>query len=506
MKTKSITLTVLVMLLMMACSKEDKIVYDSEQVQFISHVSALQTRTTSGGDQWVKNDPVGIYMIKNGTTLAAENILEKADNRQYKAASGDVFATGFNPAAPDQTIYYPTEGKVDFVAYYPYKSNEEIKEGYKYPVDVRNQTEQADIDLLYAKANGYDKATTGPVKLTFEHKLSKLVIQVKKGESLASVEGLQVKKIYTAADLELSTGDLKDFRDEKDITLNKNGDTYEAILLPVAALEDKHSVEFELDGDDYKWQINKNITDGLKAGKKYVYTITVTKSGVEVEGEITPWGEVTGDAEAVIKPIDNLFVYGDVILAGKLEGAGYRQEFAEIMEKRADGSLELLIYNHKENGEFLFISSRGSDAEIYGKEGENGIKKNSEEKFIIPEKGYHKIIFDRTNKTYSTEKIDPADPIKENVWIWGDGFVEITTAWNVSGGVQMDKHSENPNLFIKTITRNQNDSPPATFRLSDGTYTFNWKEELNLDNFASHSFVLGGNVEEGYAVIPGNQG
>ncbi|HBK31572.1 MAG TPA: hypothetical protein DDZ78_08130, partial [Porphyromonadaceae bacterium] len=94
----------------------------------------------------------------------------------------------------------------------------------------------------------------------------------------------------------------------------------------------------------------------------------------------------------------------------------------------------------------------------------------------------------------------------ENVWIWGDGFVEITTAWNVSGGVQMDKHSENPNLFIKTITRNQNDSPPATFRLSDGTYTFNWKEELNLDNFASHSFVLGGNVEEGYAVIPGNQG
>ncbi|HBK31505.1 MAG TPA: hypothetical protein DDZ78_07775, partial [Porphyromonadaceae bacterium] len=160
MKTKSITLTVLVMLLMMACSKEDKIVYDSEQVQFISHVSALQTRTTSGGDQWVKNDPVGIYMIKNGTTLAAENILEKADNRQYKAASGDVFATGFNPAAPDQTIYYPTEGKVDFVAYYPYKSNEEIKEGYKYPVDVRNQTEQADIDLLYAKANGYDWFTT----------------------------------------------------------------------------------------------------------------------------------------------------------------------------------------------------------------------------------------------------------------------------------------------------------------------------------------------------------
>ncbi|HBG40549.1 MAG TPA: hypothetical protein DDW85_03935 [Porphyromonadaceae bacterium] len=216
--------------------------------------------------------------------------------------------------------------------------------------------------------------------------------------------------------------------------------------------------------------------------------------------------EKSGTKSFSVTPIINkMYVYGEVILAGKLENAGWRKEWAEIMEKKATGNFELLVYNHKENGEFLFISSRGADAVIYGKEGENGIKKNSEEKFIIPEKGYHKIIFNPTDITYSTVKVDPADPIKENVWIWGEGFVEITTAWNVYGGVKMDKHRENPNLFIKTITRNLSTFPPPAFRLSDGTITFNWKEKLDLDDFASHSFVLG-NEGEGYAVIPGNQG
>ena len=307
MKTKSIIIAIFAICFLTNCSKNDTPVNDGtlKAVHFLSHIDALKTRTTGGGDRWSADDRIGIYMINHGETLAAGTIAESADNREYKSAAENVETTGFNPVAPEQAIYYPKdENKVDFISYYPYRHD---ITGYKYPVNVADQGNQAEIDLLYASSNnngeGYDKSA-GAVNLTFGHPLSKLAIKVEQGGGLASLDDLKVtiKGMKTIADFDLATGALSNEGNAADILPNKTGDgSYEAILLPVAATDDEHYVEFEADGNIYKWQLNSgdNPITGLEAGKKYTYTITITKTGIEgASGTITPWDEITGTGEA----------------------------------------------------------------------------------------------------------------------------------------------------------------------------------------------------------------
>ncbi|WP_418894141.1 fimbrillin family protein [Limibacterium fermenti] len=298
MKTKPIIISTLVMLLLAACSKDDKINDEGVpfMVRFNSLIVATQTRTTDGGNQWVTDDPVGIYMVNHGETLAAESIAEEADNRQYKAIGSNTADTGFNPAESNQTIFYPQNGdKVDFVAYYPYR--QDITE-HKYAVDVSDQSAPAAIDLLYAKTNndgeGYNKQS-GQVTLPFRHPLSKLAITVAAGNGIVSLEGLRItiNGMNTTADFNLAQGELSNQGNPNYIQpYNVNGsNTYEAILLPINTLSADHYVEFELDDIIYKWQINLP-DNALEAGKKYAYTITITGKGVEgATGNIDSWDE-----------------------------------------------------------------------------------------------------------------------------------------------------------------------------------------------------------------------
>ncbi|HBG40550.1 MAG TPA: hypothetical protein DDZ96_10020 [Porphyromonadaceae bacterium] len=309
MKPKSIILTIFVMLIG-ACSKDDKINDESLRVavRFNSQISVQQTRTTGGGDKWVEEDDhVGIYMVKHEEP---ETIVDAAVNVQYKATevNADNAANAvFSPANTAQTIFFPQDGKkVNFVAYYPYKSG--IEEEYAYPVNVGDQENQTAIDLLYATANnggaGYNK-TAGPVKLTFEHKLSKLAIKVERGAGIdpnSEVE-VTIKKMNRTAEFDLRTGNLIYIEEPAttDITpyYNTASETYEAILLPVTSIGDEQYVEFEVEGDTYRWQIKNNIPS-LEAGKKYAYTIAISRAGLRgTKCAITEWISTIEDDDAL---------------------------------------------------------------------------------------------------------------------------------------------------------------------------------------------------------------
>jgi hypothetical protein len=285
---------------MTSCNNDEAVVNNTDRnaVQFASTgTEALQTRVN--GENWDGDETIGIYMVENGTT----NVAESAENIPYSTSSTGATAT-FSPSTDAPTIYYPvsTPAKVDFIAYYPYKQT--LTTYWTYPVNVANQTSQSDIDLLWKKENnadnGYDK-TQATVNLAFTHQLTKLNLTVQPGAGVTDLTNLavRIKGMNTTAGFDIKgTAGFTNESNAEDITPYSAGSyNYEAILLPVETLGAGHSITFTIGNDVYTWKLSGvgGITGGkLESGKKYAYTVTLSKHAISVTGTIVDWG--TGEA------------------------------------------------------------------------------------------------------------------------------------------------------------------------------------------------------------------
>lgn len=279
-----------------------------DPVRFTSRIStAPETRVATdaaGNSTWEKDDPVGIFMVNHGAVTPVAG----AANVAYQAA-----AAGANisfVAAPGVTpLSFPTDEqvKVDFFAYYPYSAS---VADFIYPVNVADQSSPATLDLLYAKADnggaGYTKqhAREGwSVDYVFDHQLVKLSLTLSLGSGLdgSSISAVRINGMNTTAKFNLSTGALSDFAAPASITPAGSGFEYEAILLPVDALTDAHTVTFTVNGTDYTWKMQNDITSGKLDGKHiYTYDLTITTRGVTAKGNINSWiegGSGSGYAE-----------------------------------------------------------------------------------------------------------------------------------------------------------------------------------------------------------------
>ncbi|MBR8706016.1 BF2992 family fimbrillin-A clan protein [Bacteroides pyogenes] len=239
----------------------------SRSVSFVSNIQSAKSRAVD--NTWEANDEIGISVKENG-------VLGEVVNKHYKAD-----ATGkLSPVSEADAIYYPESGeKVDFVAYYPYKST--LSEN-KYMVDLADQSSQSAIDLLYSmNAKQKDKTSTEPVQLVFKHQLAKILFNISKDASISSLAGLKVSisGMKTKASFSLSDGTLTpDDNSVKNIEtkVNADGTLAEAIILPVTALAGA-KVLFSLGEETKEWSIPE--TQSYQSGSKYTYTVTIKKSG-----------------------------------------------------------------------------------------------------------------------------------------------------------------------------------------------------------------------------------
>ena len=283
----------------MACSKNEReIIPDTrKEVQFTSNIVVNNNMTRMAGDRWDKNDAIGIFMFNE----VLNAIVEKKLNIKYTTKSEGV--TGYFEA-DSETIYFPDNGdKVQFMSYYPHTTNLDYN---IYKVDVSNQINQSAIDLLHSfDFTLYDKITTEPVKLIFDHELTKIYINVKPGDGLdasdlkdivVTFEGLNRK-----AKFNLLTGQLTDLSDVNTIIPLKipaaNGyiQSYEAIVIPTVDLSNA-MIKIDLQNGDasrnikndiFSWTYQANAS--LLKGTQYTYNITVNRSGIIVEAEINEW-------------------------------------------------------------------------------------------------------------------------------------------------------------------------------------------------------------------------
>ena len=280
-----------------SCSNEEVNGNDTKnaQLQVVANIALPQTRAFD--DQWNAGDQIGIYTLKAGTTE-----IDAADNLAYRNTLTDGSAANANFAPAGKAANLPDDGsKVDVVAYYPYSTTAAAG---VVELDVQKQDNQALIDLLGAKATGVS-ADAPQAVLNFKHKLTKIFMKTtaEDGSSLsdlkAYIKGMYTKVSYSAFADELSmvSGDTK-----KDVEMRSaDGNYVEAIVLPNIDGNDAatRNIEFEHNGKVYKAAISADVK--FESGKKYVYNVKFTATGVKIEGAgITNWEEVTGDDVVVV--------------------------------------------------------------------------------------------------------------------------------------------------------------------------------------------------------------
>ena len=259
-------------------------------VKFSSNIVTMGSNLRMAGNTWDAEDAIGVYMLEKESTTEVEN----TSNVEYITETGGQ-TSAFK--AKDKIIYYPdNDSEVRFMSYYPYK--ESIIDAV-YKVDISTQTNQSSIDFLYSFNIGktYKKTTASSViPLVFDHKLTKVLINVKPGTGLATsdIDDINVyfSGLNTTADFNLKNGTLSNPSNTKNITpltvMPVSGYTFssESIILPMATIPTGAKIVFELlNGSIFIWDFNMT----LNAATKYTYNVTINRTGIEVEATINDW-------------------------------------------------------------------------------------------------------------------------------------------------------------------------------------------------------------------------
>lgn len=287
-----------------SCDKnEEAAVLDNGQVHFTAGigkeaVAAPQSR--AAGTAWAAGDNIGIFMVGHGTTVIAES----ATNKKYTTATGN---GSFTPVTGNE-IYYPTNdvAPVDFIAYYPYREGSKL--GSTFPVYVggtQTAASQAEIDMMWAKAdnggNGYTKENKTGVALNFSHRLSKLTMNCKLDPSIGVSSmpddaTVTIKGMFKEVRIDLKDGSLTPATGTDDIS-PRRFDTaptgfhaaYDAIIAPMSYAAGKVTVEFNINGETFIWEVEGTQ---FESGSNHVYEVLITRTGVKATGSIQDWTTV----------------------------------------------------------------------------------------------------------------------------------------------------------------------------------------------------------------------
>lgn len=291
---------VAVLALLTGCSNDNEETGTSANGRVALEVTGgIQVNTRAHDIQWDANDAIGIYMLTPGTTEVAED----TKNRHYATATGGETGT-FRPADDGQTIYFPIDGsKVDFLAYYPYRTP---LENNVYKVDVSQQGVQKDIDLMASEAPVTGDKLSPAVAFRFKHRLVNLWLTIKTDSKVLkdeALDGMTVKITNqpTTADFNVLTQTLSNISTDKtelELLVTNQGKTCEGIVLPNTTTEGMYLVFTLTNGATFSWNIHSaSQSQFFAAGSQYKYDITITGTGLEVTSTVADWTPGNGAGE-----------------------------------------------------------------------------------------------------------------------------------------------------------------------------------------------------------------
>ena len=269
------------------------------EVQFLSSIrTSSSTYSRILGDYWETGDAIGTYMIEKEN----QAVVEGKNNVRYITPKGGYTCIFI---ATDNFMYFPEDGReVHFMSYYPYK--ESIK-GAIYKLDVSTQFPQSKLDFLYSfnTSTTYDKNTDAfKIPMEFKQQMTKILIHIKNGYDLQGFDLMNMKVhlsgLSTTADFNLMTGKISNNNAPSpiypSILIAGGGNVYsaEAIVIPESDMSKAEIVINMNNGnknqknDVYTWNLGK----ALEKGKRYMYNITVNRTGITVNSAIHNWNSI----------------------------------------------------------------------------------------------------------------------------------------------------------------------------------------------------------------------
>lgn len=314
MKTTKIISACAVLVALASCSSDHELSQQSAEntpIRIQANVGGITTRAASNiqGTQFDANEIVNVYIYEN----------TNSDPATYNYGNNGLLtceADGDGNLSFSEPQYFPANGHgIDVYGIYP----NSVKENSN-PFDFSVNTNQSDAtnykasDLMYAGCL-LNQTKNDNIQLTFNHKLAKVIVILKKGNGLkdSDLNNAEVKITNTYVKCSIDKVDKTAFgnitvsnssEDKKDITVgnwntvsNNEENGIAAIVVPQTVLKGTQLFEVTLSNNAvYKYTIPSGAENDVvfTQGNVHTYTLTLTTSGIIVTSQIRDWTPGTG--------------------------------------------------------------------------------------------------------------------------------------------------------------------------------------------------------------------
>lgn len=301
---KSLLTGPLALLLLASCSGENHSPAPERQAPVFT--ASIEGQSRAYDAIWEAGDAIGV----SGTSGA-----QAYDNVRYVTSAGDGHFLAANAE-----IYFQDDNPVTFTAYWPY-----VADPSTVTVDTRRQQNQKSFDWLWAQAQGSKAAPVVP--FTFNHRMSKLVITLRRGQDVSfgevaaavlSLGGFRHEGSFSIADgSSVASGSPaekwefannvadEDFNAPYSVNYDEENVTFSLILFPQsfeaplafeAALSGRQSFRAALDFTAANADAgDTDASNRWVPGRQYNLSVTLHKTGLSIQScTITPWQEADG--------------------------------------------------------------------------------------------------------------------------------------------------------------------------------------------------------------------
>ena len=289
---------------------------------FLLAASALMIAACSSeesGNQSVQNpEVISLSATVNGGMRASGENLQNAQFvsgasihvEAYKhvggtaCGNGDYTTTDANGNLSGSLTYPATGDKIDICAYYP-ASVSSSTTSFTVKSNQSDESDYRDSDLMYAdKLEDKAKGTTH--NLTFNHALSKIIVNIEAGtgvddDDITSLVGaVKIKNTKPKATLTIAggaVGNIAESGEITDINITGTGAINEGIIVP-QTVNAGAFIEVTYNGTQYTYYLG--ASKKFEPGHKYTYTLTLRASGIELKSlEINDWDEGAGGTDNI---------------------------------------------------------------------------------------------------------------------------------------------------------------------------------------------------------------
>ena len=311
---KSKTFFACAMLVAFASCSNDNVLSQSgaedTPIRIQANVGAVTTKAASNiqGTQFDDNESVNVYIYENTTKTSSSSGKIYGNNGLVTCTAN----SGTLSPTPSGTLYYPQNGNgIDVYGVYPTTVTESQSQfDFDVKLDQSSHDNYKASDLMYATCQtNHQKGSD--VNLTFQHKLSKVTVELIAGTGFqgADLDNAIVKITNTSTKCSIDKLDKSGIGSItasaissyiQPITIgtwsNSTQAKMSAIVIPQTINAGGQLFEVTLNGisTPYKYKIpmgGNNVV--FVGGNEYKYKLTIKIDGIDVTSTITDWTDDT---------------------------------------------------------------------------------------------------------------------------------------------------------------------------------------------------------------------